>query len=170
MKTSLVSWSLGLGLGLVLTFARNGSAAEEEPVAADDPPQEEAPSSGGSPHWGLVIGGSVTWGVSYVAGVIATAVVSSQTGGNVPLSTGIAAIPLVGPWIGFPVAQATDGNLTPPMIGGIIAVGLTQAAGFSMLIAGLCIRDRPDPGAASVQVVPTFDAKNGAGLSAVGTF
>lgn len=120
------------------------------------------------PITGLVIAGTVIWASAYVAGVVASAVVTSDTGGDVGLATAVAAIPLVGPWIGFPVVEATNGNLTGPMIGGIIGVGLTQALGFTLLMVG--VGGHEVDSSSSFQIVPTFGTEHGTGLSAVGTF
>lgn len=113
---------------------------------------------------GLIIAGTVIWSSAYVAGVVASTIVASDTGGDVGLTAAIAAIPLVGPWIGIPVAD----NLTGPMLGGIIGVGVTQALGFTLLMVG--IGGQEVDSSSSFQIVPTFGTEHGTGLSAVGTF
>ncbi len=77
---------------------------------------------------GLVIGGAVTWGVSWL---IAAAAAASMDD-NIKDDTGPLFIPVVGPFIAM-------GTLEPEGVGraGLFINGMAQVAGATMLISGL---------------------------------
>jgi hypothetical protein len=122
---------------------------------------------------GLIVGGAVTFGVTYLLTALSGALVS-DVGNATNCGTSCSSakpllIPLAGPWIVLP-------NVTSTATGSFFLVldGLVQAAGVGMLIGGIAAQktDLVRDDTAKVVVLPTpvvFDNK-GAGFGFKGTF
>lgn len=130
--------------------------------------ETEARAPGSHPGRGLLIGGLTTWTSAYVVGIVGSAIVSATTRGNVPLTVGVAAIPLVGPWIAFPVISATNGQVSAVGYAAIAVLGILQGVGFGMFVAGAVIGAKSDT--VALRLTPTFDPNGGAGVGLSGTF
>lgn len=125
-----------------------------EPVPSGYHPETRA-------RLGLVIGGSVTFGVFYMFSILAAGVANlvGSNGGLTPLY-----LPVVGPFVSM-VNVDGQGKM-------ILALdGAVQAAGVVMLIAGIAapktvlVRD-----ALSARVVPMSMGKGGYGMGVAGSF
>lgn len=118
---------------------------------------------------GLVVGGAVTFGGTYLANMLASVMLSAWTyNENSAEYMNMSLVPIAGPWIQLGYA-ATDAQIAL----GIMA-GVAQAAGLAMFIAGLTVARSPVPevqlGAGTrVTFTPTVTGDS-AGLAALGTF
>jgi hypothetical protein len=125
---------------------------------------------------GLIVGGAVTFGVTYLLTALSGAIVADV--GSIP-ATGCKTacssakpllIPLAGPWIVLP--NVTNSTATGSFF--LVIDGLVQAAGIGMIIGGIAApkTDLVRDDTAKVEVLPTpivFDNK-GAGFGFKGTF
>lgn len=118
---------------------------------------------------GLVVGGAVTFGGTYLANMLASVMLSAWTyNENGAEYMNMSLVPIAGPWIQLGYA-VTDGQIAL----GIMA-GAAQAAGVAMFIAGLTVARSPVPevnlgAGARVTFAPTATGDS-AGLAALGTF
>jgi hypothetical protein len=127
---------------------------EGDPVPAGYHPETRA-------RLGLVIGGSVTFGVFYMMSVL-VAGIGTLVGSS---DTGTLYLPAVGPFL-------TMGNTTSGEVKTLLAVdGIVQTAGVVMLVAGIAapktVLVRND---LSARVIPMTMGKEGYGLGVAGTF
>lgn len=117
---------------------------------------------------GLIVGGAVTFGVTYLFNVIGAAAAHDANGGGTPADALYA--PVIGPFI-LMGSHSTDTALGKV---GLAIDGLAQAAGATMLICGLALPKtvlvRNDLGKVEVTVTPMSMGKGGNGLGLAGTF
>jgi len=121
---------------------------------------------------GLVVAGVVSLGVGYVGNLVGSLLYSSLRAvsgvANTDEFLAFSLVPVVGPWLQLPFASS---GLE---VGFLIGAGVLQAAGVTMLIAGLTFARRPVTevrisDSSSVVFTPMVGSDS-AGLSAVGTF
>jgi hypothetical protein len=119
---------------------------------------------------GLVIGGSVMFGVSYLITIFAAGIGQAVTNINETSTKdfGPLLIPIAGPFIGISTTHASSGGAF-----GLAFLGITQTAGLGMLIAGIAapktVLVRNEVGRVKFTVVPQIGATS-TGLGMVGTF
>lgn len=126
-------------LGALATLAAPSRMARADAAPALQPAAPAAPSHGARHRrTGLIVGGAVTWTVTYAIGVLAAV----RTAGSYNTCTGSPActapgnpeagdllIPVAGPWIAIG-AQPRDAGL-------LAVLGLGQAVGATLLTVGI---------------------------------
>lgn len=119
---------------------------------------------------GLVIAGSLLFGVSYVGVAVPLLIVASHGDG----AAAFVVVPIAGP---LPVASAQfRGTDAPAAVGGMLVLdALLQAAGAGMLIGGLVGKRVLVPGSAradevTLSPVPLRFGRSGAGIGVAGAF
>jgi hypothetical protein len=123
---------------------------------------------------GLVIGGAVTFGVTYLFTAFAGALVSVSDIGNATncgmscASAKPLLVPVAGPWIVLPHSDTATGSFF------LVLDGLVQVAGLGMLIGGIAAQKtdlvRDAVGKVEVQPTPLVFDNKGAGFGFKGTF
>jgi hypothetical protein len=170
-----------LGLALAAVASSPTPARAEEPPAAVKEWEPGRPIPLGyhtekKPRRGLIIAGSITFGVSYLL----TAVPSLILAGSSP-ETAVGALPVAGPFGLFylatrPPPAKTDNNCgnCSLVFGSVFLVdGLAQAAGVAMLAAGLVPSKAlvpDDVSAIRLMPTPMRLGKDGTGFGVTGTF
>ena len=121
---------------------------------------------------GLIVGGAVTFGLTYLTTALAGALVSdignATNCGNSCSSAKPLLVPLVGPFIVLPHSDTATGSFF------LVFDGLVQAAGIGMLIGGIAAPKvdlvRDEVGTIKVQPTPLVFDNKGAGFGFKGTF
>jgi len=119
---------------------------------------------------GLVVGGSVMFGVTYLTTIFVAGI--GQLINDIPpegtKDFGPLLIPFVGPFIGIGTTKPSTGGTF-----GLSMLGVLQTGGLAMFICGLALPRtvlvRDDIGKPSLTVTPTFGVNSG-GLSLTGAF
>ncbi|MFO0760973.1 MAG: hypothetical protein U0359_31135 [Byssovorax sp.] len=120
---------------------------------------------------GLVIGGAVTFGTTYLLSAFSAAILveGSNTTNNNGSMYGPLFVPVLGPFITIGTAHASGGGTFV-----LVLDGLSQTGGLAMFIAGLVAPKtalvRNDMAKAKIAPVPMSFGPSSAGLGAVGTF
>ena len=158
-------------LGVLATLAASSGPARAGDTPAIQPAGQAAPAapSHGPRHRrkGLIVGGVITWSVTYAVGVMAalSTLGSYNTceGCTVPHNSeaGDLLIPVAGPWIAI--------GAQPKDVGLLALLGLGQAAGVTLLTVGIVGRSddvaAPDEprarGFVSFGVLPSRDGAFG---------
>lgn len=113
---------------------------------------------------GLVIGGSITFGVMYLLTVLVGAGIDDASRGSE--SGAFLYVPVAGPFLQMTKTESATGNVT------LAIDGVAQAAGATMLIVGLTspktVLVRND--LAEVRVAPMKVGQSGTGFGLVGSF
>lgn len=121
------------------------------------------------PRTGLIIGGSITFGLSWGLAVLTSAALGSACGGdNAGCQTvaGTLWVPVVGPLLSL---ASTDMNEEPILVVGMVAWSAIQVTGATLLTFGLIGTHRP-AGVASAEtptwtVTPLLGKVNGLGFA-----
>jgi hypothetical protein len=119
---------------------------------------------------GLVIGGSVMLGVSYLITIMAAGIgqAVNDVGTQGTKDFGPLLIPVAGPFIGIATTHASSGGAF-----GLAFLGTVQTAGLAMLIGGIAapktVLLRNEAGPVKFTVLPQIGASS-TGLGVVGTF
>lgn len=119
---------------------------------------------------GLVVGGAVTLGVSYLLTIFVAGIgqLANDVGSTGSRDYGPLLIPVVGPFIGIATTHASNGGAF-----GLAFLGVAQTAGLGMLIGGIAapktVLIRNEAGSVKLQVVPQL-GMGSTGLGVVGTF
>lgn len=130
------------------------------PTDAPGVPAPRARAGGYMPTWPLLVPGLAAFVVSYGTAAFAGAIVLS---GGPSDQAGWLFAPIVGPFV--LAADATG----PDDVALFIALGVAEAAGIALMIAGLAINRRAAPSEDAVSFVPILGPEL-AGLSARGRF
>jgi hypothetical protein len=180
-----------LAAGTVLGAAAPALASPQTPAGAPDappPPTSAPPPPASTPPWnssqpappgyhverrinrGLVIAGSVVFGVAYVGIVIPLLIVAA----NGSPSAAVVTVPVGGPFYLVP-ANLRGANGVPAVAGMAVLDALVQAAGAGMLIGGIAGKRVLVPGPSpqsTVQLapVPLRFGNGGAGIGIAGAF
>jgi hypothetical protein len=117
---------------------------------------------------GLVVGGSITFGIMYLFSILAAAAMNDSADRKYSSSErgDFLFVPVAGPFLQMTKTETSSGNT-------LLAIdGIAQAAGATMLIVGITsprtVLVRND--LAEVRVTPMQVGQSGSGLGLVGTF
>ncbi len=130
------------------------------PAAAPAVPPPRRRAGGYMPTWPLLVPGLAAFVVSYGTAAFAGAIVLS---GGPSDQAGWLFAPIVGPFV---LAADASG---PDDVALFIALGVAEAAGIALMIAGLAINRRAGPSEDAVSVVPLL-GPDLAGVAAHGGF